>query len=178
MPRRSARGSLTRKNPYSWYVPGGEMVQPDFGEAPLWLMAGYRLKESRAKVSGQLSDDRGGGEQTPTDLPGQCEQVGHSLAPDDDLRTWLRDEEAQLLTLLLLTTDVDASGRFWMPKSPGASCDLLRRSMVDSRGPGNPGGHRAAPERSLGRLTLTSCHLHACQTMNKVHAISMMLKNV
>ena len=35
LPRRSARGSLTRKNPYSWYVPGGEMVQPEFGETPL-----------------------------------------------------------------------------------------------------------------------------------------------
>ena len=129
------------------------------------------------KVSNQLSDDRDSGEQTPTDLLGQCEQVGRSLAHDDDLRTWLRDEEAQLLTLLL-TTDVDASGRSWTPKSPGASCDLLRRSMLDSRGPGNPGGHRAAPERALGRLTSTSCHLHAYQTMNKVHTISMMLKNV
>ena len=46
------------------------------------------------KVSDQLSNDRGSGEHTPTDLPGQCEQVGRSLAHDDDLRTWLRDEEA------------------------------------------------------------------------------------
>ena len=81
------------------------------------------------KVSDPLSDDRGSGAQTPTDLLGQCEQVGRSLAHDDDLRTWLRDEEAQLLTLLL-TTEAAASGRSWTPKSPGTSCDLLRRSMV------------------------------------------------
>ena len=38
------------------------------------------------KVSDQLSDDRGSGEQTSTDLLGQCEQVGRSLAHDDDWR--------------------------------------------------------------------------------------------
>ena len=162
LPRRSARGFPHHKEPSAagtsrvvrWFNPivARHRPRPIVARASNYPAIVIAMLLNRRRVGGGLAGDRappGDGRVRscpssrvheprrfygPTDLLGQCEQVGRSLAHDDDLRTWLRDEEAQLLTLLL-TTDVDASGRSWTPKSPGASCDLLRRSMVDSRGP-------------------------------------------
>jgi hypothetical protein len=36
----------------------------------------------------------------------------------------------------VLTTAVDTWGRFWMPRCPSRSSGLIRRTAVDSCGPG------------------------------------------
>lgn len=63
----------------------------------------------------------------------------------------------------VLTTVVDTGGRPWTPRSPSRSSGLLRRTAVDSRGPGHslesgrpvPGGHLLPWRANACRIQLS-----------------------
>ena len=80
---------------------------------------------------------------------------------------WLRDEEATANAVL--TTAVDTCGRSWTLMGPNTSPGLVRRTVVDSYGPGNPSEKRKV-DNSILSLT-TTFEQRKCSLSNEARAI-------
>src|SRR5215472_13351014 len=95
----------------------------------------------------------------PLDLyQAQPRRFGKRVGDDDD--SWqdkrkVRGRRVQRPAAnAVLTTAVDTWGRSWTPRCPSRSSGLLRRTAVDSRGPGNSPENREVACAQRSRATL------------------------